>query len=66
MIPSSTMMGIGSLPSLSSSASLFASATDHVDPTYNFPIFEAPFDEQAFVTSLLENPSESFNNLSSF
>jgi len=66
MIPSTNILGIGSLPSLSSSASLFAAATDNVDPTYNFPIFEAPFDEQAFVTSLLENHGESFNNLSSF
>jgi len=66
MIPSTNMMGIGSLPSLASSALLFAAATDNVDPTYNFPIFEAPFDEQAFVTSLLGNPGESFNNLNPF
>ena len=45
-----------------SSASLFGSATEAANATDGLAVFESHFDEQAFVTALLEN-NESANNL---
>jgi len=47
-----------------SSSSLFGSAMAGEDTTGNFPILDTHFDEQAFVSALLENNSESQSSLS--
>jgi len=47
-----------------SSSSLFGSAMVGDDTTGNFPILDTHFDEQAFVSALLENNSESQSSLS--
>jgi hypothetical protein len=50
-----------------SSVSLFASATEAVDAVVdveNFKLLDEQFDEQAFVTALLDHNSDSAPNLS--